>query len=1172
MVSEKRKLSKPLSSKNDISVQKKNKLEESSIMAMGMDYDDEGDNIIDDDGDDTIENAVKFDPRFYKKGRPTILPEKSDATNPKYINLKVKNLKESELSVAPTNEEIQSFKETQDLFNSNLFRLQVTELFNQVKVDYTKTSALDSALHQIKSIIEIIPDQVVDVKKDKIKGVKLFSDTKNEINFSKPSNIEVVGSFMSRTVVKTIRPNVDICLEMPDSVFEKQDANNFNYFSKRNIYIWKIAQELKKHPRFTNVSFTNLNGDSNKQILIVRPKEDPVTKAHTKFSIRIIPSINKNLFKIYNKFDPDMACIFQSENEDTRIETFKEVDEPDSEDEKKIVKKGNTKKRVLKKAFHKVRRTPYYNNAILEDIFFYDHFSIVHDTISHAPVLGDAIILLKIWLELKNIASFNNFHLTMLVTYLYSIGRVTKSMSCYQVFRMTLVFITREFINKPIFMKLDQDASQSIQHRQFERSFQRIYPCVFIDGSGLLNIASRITVWGLKQLKHVAETTLKLLDSGDGFEEIFMTKSHFHLEYDYILNIKLSKENDNTIPLNDYYLVEKYLDHKIFKLLKKALTKRIKAIHLIQFPDLIWEKDLPNMEERNVVVGLNVNAGDWIGLADLGPPADHPSAKEFRQFWGPKSQLRRFKDGSILEACAWAPLNGQRHLVIEEIVKYILGYRIKLPTNKVSSTIAKFDPLLHQGLEDHTISALKAKEDVITTIRSLNLPLTIENFPSMCPGLRYTSVSTTYDPSYLHNTPMEILLHFEQSRQWTSDLDSIHALKTAFLLKIARELEGTDFNPKLTEEYLDIQCQGFVFRLISYYPKELEFMRDQWKLERLPAIESLQHNSLHHTYIQSLHTAFPSYGHTTRLALRWIHSHHFTGYIDQNTVELMVASLYRPSVSPVPETPVSGFLRFLFLLYTHNWSEKALIVDYQDIFTREDILQIQTIYDNQKKNLPVPPIIFIATEKDKASLWWKKSTITNPLILQRMISYARKSLEIIESNYLNDLTGKSTGLNWLSIFEPSYIEYDAIFNLYEKYIPNNYREITNVIQNKICMPPTTVNKPSVVVTQPVKTPSPTSKTSALSLFKNIKPSTIITTTETNNNNNNNNHNNSTLICGFNPVHSLISKLNERFSDYCLFFYDEVGGSKISLKWKPSAFLPTPFKPSKSKYVVPLTVI
>lgn len=52
-----------------------------------------------------------------------------------------------------------------------------------------------------------------------------------------------------------------------------------------------------------------------------------------------------------------------------------------------------------------------------------------------------------------------------------------------------------------------------------------------------------------------------------------------------------------------------------------------------------------------VVVGLDLDGSRAARLVDRGPPADDAVlAPAFRSFWGEKSELRRFKDGAIVEA------------------------------------------------------------------------------------------------------------------------------------------------------------------------------------------------------------------------------------------------------------------------------------------------------------------------------------------------------------------------------------------------------------------------------------------------------------------------------------------------------------------------------------------
>ena len=49
-------------------------------------------------------------------------------------------------------------------------------------------------------------------------------------------------------------------------------------------------------------------------------------------------------------------------------------------------------------------------------------------------------------------------------------------------------------------------------------------------------------------------------------------------------------------------------------------------------------------------------------------------ATEFREFWGDKAQLRRFKDESIKEAVVWVESGGvaSQRTVCKRIVQYLL--------------------------------------------------------------------------------------------------------------------------------------------------------------------------------------------------------------------------------------------------------------------------------------------------------------------------------------------------------------------------------------------------------------------------------------------------------------------------------------------------------------------
>jgi hypothetical protein len=73
-----------------------------------------------------------------------------------------------------------------------------------------------------------------------------------------------------------------------------------------------------------------------------------------------------------------------------------------------------------------------------------------------------------------------------------------------------------------------------------------------------------------------------------------------------------------------------------------------------------WERTAspefrPSAYSAHLLVGLQLDITHAHRLLDLGPAADDKQAAlAFRAFWGARSEMRRFKDGSILEAVLWA--------------------------------------------------------------------------------------------------------------------------------------------------------------------------------------------------------------------------------------------------------------------------------------------------------------------------------------------------------------------------------------------------------------------------------------------------------------------------------------------------------------------------------------
>jgi U3 small nucleolar RNA-associated protein 22 len=73
-------------------------------------------------------------------------------------------------------------------------------------------------------------------------------------------------------------------------------------------------------------------------------------------------------------------------------------------------------------------------------------------------------------------------------------------------------------------------------------------------------------------------------------------------------------------------------------------------------------------------------------------------AFEFRKFWGTKSEVRRFQDGSISEAVVWcstAATLAQKRMICRQIVTYLLNEKFDIPLgNQVIYVADQLDCLL----------------------------------------------------------------------------------------------------------------------------------------------------------------------------------------------------------------------------------------------------------------------------------------------------------------------------------------------------------------------------------------------------------------------------------------------------------------------------------------------
>ena len=349
----------------------------------------------------------------------------------------VKKKRKKELE-APTAEELNNLRETEALFHSSLFRLQVkihlffkfsiyfyfqlNELLTEVRLKDKCHSHIanwfkkfDSYVCSLKGgfIKEISDDSWVKIK---VPLIQKPHEIKGNFEFQPPKSIKIIGNYALKTAIRR-ETIVDIAIEMPAQLWHEQDYLNHKYHYKRALYLVFIAQSLQKQEFISELSFTYSNGNHIKPILIITPT-GKVGK-YCSFAIHLHPplidpknddvNLSKKSFFRLSRYSPDIINI-----------------------------------RSAQSKYHKDEmNTSFYNSSIIHDLTLKSNFEFASKTINEATNIQDAIILLDVWLKQRNLKmQFGNL-MSLYVCYLIKNHKFSRHSSCYQIFRNTLLAICK---------------------------------------------------------------------------------------------------------------------------------------------------------------------------------------------------------------------------------------------------------------------------------------------------------------------------------------------------------------------------------------------------------------------------------------------------------------------------------------------------------------------------------------------------------------------------------------------------------------------------------------------------------------------------------------------------------------------------------------------------------
>lgn len=456
------------------------------------------------------------------------------------------------------------------------------------------------------------------------------------------------------------------------------------------------------------------------------------------------------------------------------------------------------------------------------------------------------------------------------------------------------------------------------------------------------------------------------------------------------------KNSDRHIEANQYC-------QQVYDRLSRGLGDRVKLVHMQYCRTPPWPLGFPRCIEGgrlDLFVGLLLNTKKCWQTVDHGPSAeDQAASQEYREFWGEKAELRRFKNGSILESVVW-DIKDPKQTVLDQIITYLLrqhttvilgstfNHILPCRSSHAANPIMPFLPVIT------SFNALEKK------VRSLDkLPLQIRQITAASPALCFTSLEIpNFDFSSGQVPTLEVNLQFEGSARWPEDMVAIQKTKIAFLLKLGELLEfrtpglntkmGLENERKLglNQAFLDVlEPPGAVFRIRVHHERELNILQHLMKMEpnnsrRLKIASALStykrnfvQRPLHTEMVRTLSTRFPLLSPSIRLMKKWRDSHLLSAHIGDEMIELLtIKTFVHPHPWPVPGSIMTGFLRTLSQIANWKWQEEPLIVDFNHELFAQNFEDISLKYKAWRKLDPGMNRVamFIASSLDPGGVTW----------------------------------------------------------------------------------------------------------------------------------------------------------------------------------------------------------
>ncbi|KAF8559467.1 Nrap protein [Imleria badia] len=1006
----------------------------------------------------------------------------------------------------PTGEELRTLKDAADLYQSSSFKLQVDALLPNVRPKESRRAALDQFLLALRSHLLSLPhtqpqNPLVAARELSKNGIAVpfalphpTQETKWTVAFEPPSDIHVVGSWANKISVKKKDGGyfgVDLAIEMPSSLFQEKDYLDARYFHKRSYYLAVVAQSISTSFQ-VDAFYGGAMSDPRQTVLVLRPRKgtsSDFSKTHAE--VCIIPTLPASHPIPLHRLSPSHSNV--------RIQPASEA----------LFSLTNPS-------------TPIYNTAILLSSFPKLSLLSTNAVIQSSLAFRDAHTLLRVWANQRGYgegplcihgfegkgswwASVLGFLLDgeepVSALEKGKAGKrrfVGKGLSSYQLFRASLDFLAKQdFESAPAFVK------STTGHKFSPEEYSSNHSAVFVDATSTINHLIDVPLTSLGMLRYDAQQTLEHLNDSSGTDDLFAgvflkDQTHLSKRCDAVIRVDLLRlsKHRSTFEYVEYGTSDSAVLAAISRILQRGLGDRVRAVAIFHPSSNVRSiSEMSSLSRVSAVhIGLVYSPEDAFRLVDHGPTVeeqDTEAAKEFRQLWGSKAELRRFKDGRIIESVVWeVKTSDERAHIPTFIVRHLLHLHFGIPIADIQTIATPFDVKLrlpdhlaslhqHAGTTGGFKAALTAFDGLVKNLKALDekLPLALLNVSPISGYLRHTSTfsplpvplsSSLALPTPLRYLPqIPIVLEFEKSSKWPDDLRAIQKIKLAFFETIASALMTAHPGLRATvhiEQPCDSDIQdhasleiltpeGWSFSARIWHDREAVLLErftssDETPVDPNPRPSKDQrmgrraldlytrrfiHAPRHHRAVGTLSHRYIAYPGTVRLVQRWLASHWLLGiHVSEEAVEMICARPFIGAGVALPDTAVS--------IPRSKERGFALVIEFLKDWEPENPLFVPLYDDGNPQTEPSVVAVSsregvwtISTAADPGGKMWTSSG-PDSVAAHRLRALAKEAYKILQDTDVDSRSVKR-------LFSHATDDYDIVIELDPTVLPRYHQNI-----------------------------------------------------------------------------------------------------------------------------------